>query len=137
MLDDLRATADSGVPDAPILIVEDDPGAVEVFEHMLKARGYSVRVALDAPSGLTEVGHAVPAAVLLDLRLPTADGLEFLRCLRATVPYAHVPVAVVTGDLFVEEWVARELETLGAQIHFKPLWEEDVMRIVQDLLTGA
>jgi hypothetical protein len=46
-------------------------------------------------------------------------------------------VAVVTGDYFVEEGVARELESLGAHIHFKPLWEEDVMRIVHDLLTKA
>ena len=137
MLADLPATADSAVPDASILVVEDDPGALEVFKHMLQAGGYSVRVALDAESGLTELARAVPAAVLLDLRLPTVDGLEFLRRLRATSTHGPVPVAVVTGDLFLEDRVARELETLGAQIHFKPLWEEDVMRIVQNLLTGA
>jgi len=137
MVDDLPATGDSGVRDASILIVEDDPGAVEAFEYMLKAEGYSVRVALDAQSGLAELERAAPAAVLLDLRLPTTDGLEFLRRLRATVPDANIPVAVVTGDYFVEERVARELERLRAQIHFKPLWEEDVMRIVHDLLTGA
>ena len=137
MVDDRPATGDSGVRDASILIVEDDPGAVEAFEYMLKAEGYGVRVALDAQSGLAELERAAPAAVLLDLRLPTTDGLEFLRRLRATVPHAHIPVAVVTGDYFVEERVARELERLGAQIHFKPLWEEDVMRIVHDLLTGA
>lgn len=137
MLDDLPAAADSGVRDASILVVEDDPGAVEAFEHMLKAEGYRVRVALDAPSGLAELERAAPAAVLLDLHLPITDGLEFLRRLRATVPHARVPVAVVTGDYFVEESVARELERLGARIHFKPLWDEDVMRIVHDLLTGA
>ncbi len=137
MVDDLPATVDSGVRDASILIVEDDPGAVEAFEYMLKVKGYSVRVALDAQSGFAELERTPPAAVLLDLRLPTTDGLEFLRRLRATVPNAHIPVAVVTGDLFVEEWVARELERLRAQIHFKPLWEEDVLRIVHDLLTAA
>ncbi len=123
--------------DASILIVEDDPGAVEAFEHILKAEGYGVRVTLDAESALLEVERAVPAAVLLDLHLPITDGVEFLRRLRATARYANVPVAVVTGDYLVDERVARELEMLGAQIHFKPLWEEDLIRIVRDLLSGT
>ena len=125
---------DSGVRDASILIVEDDHGAVEAFEHMLKAEGYDVRVTLDAESALVEIERAVPAAVLLDLHLPIANGLEFLRRLRATSRHAHIPVAVVTGDYFVDERVARELQVLGAQMYFKPLWEEDLIRIVRDLL---
>ncbi|OFW43214.1 MAG: hypothetical protein A3J29_14930 [Acidobacteria bacterium RIFCSPLOWO2_12_FULL_67_14b] len=136
MLDDLPATADSGVCDASILIVEDDPGAAEAYEYMLKAEGYCVRVALDARSGWAELARAAPAAVLLDLHLPATDGLEFLRRLRATVRYAPIPIAVVTGDYFVDERVARELEMLGAHVYFKPLWEEDLIRIVRDLLHG-
>ena len=132
----LFALGDSGVRDAQILIVEDDPGAVEAFKHMLKAEGYGIRVTLDTESALVEIERAVPAAVLLDLHLPVTDGLEFLRRLRATARHAHVPVAVVTGDYLVDERVARELQVLGAQIYFKPLWEEDLIRIVRDLLAG-
>lgn len=125
------------MPDTSILIVEDDLGAREAFEHMLKAEGYDVRVAPDAQSASAEIERAVPAVVLLDLHLPITDGLEFLRRLRATVRHAHIPIAVVTGDYFLDERVIRELEMLGAQVHFKPLWEEDLMRIVQGLLAGA
>jgi DNA-binding response OmpR family regulator len=135
--DELTATADSGASNASILIVEDDPGAVEAFRYMLKDQGYGVSVAHDAQTAFAHMEHAVPAAVILDLHLPITDGLEFLQRLRATVPQAHLPVAVVTGDYFVDERVAREIEKLCAQIHFKPLWEEDMLRIVRDLLTGA
>lgn len=137
MENDLPAPADADVREAAILIVEDDPGTVEAFEHMLKAEGYRVQVAVDAPSALAEVERATPAAVLLDLHLPITDGLDLLRRLRATVRHAHLPIAVVTGDYFLEERVARELERLGARIFFKPLWEEDLTRIVRDLITSS
>lgn len=128
---------DAGVREASILIVEDDPGAVEAFEYMLKAAGYGVRVAPDAQSALVEVERAVPAAVVLDLHLPISDGLEVLRQLRATARHAHIPVAVVTADYLVDERVTRELQVLGAQLYFKPLWEEDLIRIVGDLVPGT
>jgi DNA-binding response OmpR family regulator len=119
---------------ATILIVEDDPGAVETFKHILRLNGYGVRVALDAESGLQEVERVTPAAVLLDLHLPMADGVEFLRRVREIVTYAQMPIAVITGDYFVEEDLARELQTLGARVHFKPLWEEDLLKLIHDLL---
>ena len=137
MTEHLFALGDARVRDASILIVEDDPGAVEAFEHMLKAEGYGVRVAPDAQSAFVEIERAVPAAVVLDLHLPITDGLELLRGLRATSRHAHIPVAVVTGDYLVDERVTCELQVLGAQLYFKPLWEEDLIRIVRDLLPGA
>lgn len=137
MVRHLFALSDASVPDTSILIVEHDPGAVEAFEHILKAEGYGVRVAPDAQSASVEIECAVPAAVLLDLHLPITDGLEFLRRLRATGRHAHIPVAVVTGDYLVDERVTRELQVLGAQLYFKPLWEEDLIQIVRDLLPGT
>ncbi len=137
MMETIVAPVDAGVRKASILIVEDDPGAVEAFAHMLKAEGYGVRVAPDAPSAFVEVERQIPAAVVLDLHLPIADGLEVLRHLRATARHAHIPVAVVTGDYLVDERVTRELQVLGAQLYFKPLWEEDLIRIVRGLLPGT
>ena len=137
MTEHLVALGDARVRDASILIVEDDPGAVGAFEHILKAEGYGVRVAPDAQSAFVEIERAVPAAVVLDLHLPITDGLEVLRKLRATSRHAHIPVAVVTGDYLVDERVTRELQVLGAQLYFKPLWQEDLIRIVRDLLPGT
>lgn len=60
-----------------------------------------------------------------------------LRALRVSVAGATVPVAVVTGDYFIEEPVVAELERLGAAIHFKPLWDTDLLRLVADLIGPA
>jgi hypothetical protein len=46
-----------------------------------------------------------------------------------------VPVAILTGDYFIDEDVAHELQGLGARIHFKPVWDEDLRRIVEDLVS--
>ena len=137
MTEQFVAPGDARVRDATILIVEDDPGAAETFECMLKAQGYSVRMAPDAQSALVEVEREPPSAIVLDLHLPVTDGLEVLRQLRATARHAHIPVAVVTADYLVDERVTRELQVLGAQLYFKPLWEEDLIRIVRDLLPGT
>jgi DNA-binding response OmpR family regulator len=121
-------------PAATILIVEDDAVAVEVFEQILKLNGYAVRVAADAETGLLEYQRSDPSAVLLDLHLPMADGVEFLRRLRDSVPRTRVPVAVITGDYFVDESLAQEIQDLGARVHFKPLWEDDLLALVGELL---
>lgn len=137
MTEQILAPDDVGVRVVSILIVDDDPGAVEAFEYMLKAEGYGVRVAPDARSALVEIERRVPAAVVMDLHLPITDGLEVLRELRATARHAHMPVAMVTGDYLVDERVTRELQVLGARLYFKPLWEEDLIRIVRALVPAA
>jgi CheY-like chemotaxis protein len=119
---------------ATILIVEDDLGAMETFEHMLKTGGYDVRTAGDGQAALVEVERTRPDAVILDLHLPMADATDLLRDLRASPRHARIPVAIVTGDYLLDEEVAKELHALGARIYFKPLWEDDLMRITRELL---
>lgn len=129
--------AAAGPGDASILLVEDDPGALDAFTRMLNAEGYAVRLAADAPSALAEIERAVPAAVILDLHLPASDGLDVLRRLRTMAGVVCVPVAVVTGNYLLDERVAREVHTLGARLYFKPIWEEELIRIVRNLLPRA
>ncbi len=47
----------------------------------------------------------------------------------------HLPVAILTGDYFLDEDVARELNELGARVFFKPVWEDNLLRIVGQLLS--
>lgn len=120
--------------EATILIVDDDAGAAESFAPMLRSHGYDVRVAADAESGLNEVERSKPAAIVVDLHLPTVDGVEFLRRLRSSSRHSDVPVAVVTGDYQVDDEVTTQLQAMGTQLFFKPLWEDDLNKIVHDLV---
>jgi len=120
-----------------ILLIEDDIGAREAFEPMLKAHGFDVRLAVDAASGVNELQRSLPDVILLDLHLQDSNGVDFLRRFRQEFPHAATPSAVITGDYMVDEHVIRDLETLGARIFFKPLWEEDLVRIVGTLLSAG
>lgn len=117
-----------------ILIVDDDEAVTQTFARMLRLEGYTVRTAVTAESGLAEASLNNPDAIILDLRMPLVDGLGFLKRLRALGSSRQVPVAVVTGDYFLDEQVSSELRQLGAELKFKPLWLEDLVGLAKTLL---
>src|SRR4026208_1176657 len=110
-----------------ILIVDDDEGVTQTFARMLRLEGYQVRTAVSAEKGLIEAAASHPDAIILDLRMPLVDGLGFLRRLRAHVDQRETPVAIVTGDYFLDDSVSTELRELGAELRFKPLRPEDLV----------
>jgi DNA-binding response OmpR family regulator len=117
-----------------ILIVDDDPSVTETFERMLRLEGYHVVTALSAEAGLSQAERASPNAIILDLRMPLTDGLQFLRIVRTKPGLQKVPVAIVTGDYFLDQQVSNELRELGADLRFKPLWLEDLLALARNLL---
>ncbi len=117
-----------------ILIVDDDEGVTQTFARMLRLEGYQVRTAVSAETGLREAENSRPDAIILDLRMPLVDGLGFLRRLRSHDEQRLVPVAIVTGDYFLDDSVSTELRELGAELRFKPLWLEDLVGLARNLL---
>jgi len=117
-----------------ILIVDDDEGVTQTFARMLRLEGYQVCTAGNAEKGLVEAEKNHPDAIILDLRMPLIDGLGFLRRLRAHDDQRTTPVAIVTGDYFLDDSVANELQELGAEVRFKPLWLEDLVGLARTLL---
>jgi DNA-binding response OmpR family regulator len=118
-----------------ILIVDDDEGVTQTFARMLRLEGFKVRTAVSAESGLREAEEYHPDAIILDLRMPLLDGLGFLRRLRSQQEQDHqTPVAIVTGDYFLDDSVSNELRELGAELRFKPLWLEDLVGLARNLL---
>ena len=119
---------------ATILVVDDDEGVTQTFARMLRLEGYDVRTAMNAETGLREADKSRPDAIILDLRMPFVDGLGFLRRLRARDEQRNTPVAIVTGDYFLDDQVSAELRELGAELKFKPLWLEDLVGLARHLL---
>jgi len=119
---------------AKILIVDDDEGVTQTFARMLRLEGYQVRTAVNAENGLREAEQSHPDAIILDLRMPLVDGLGFLRRLRSRADQRGTPVAIVTGDYFLDDAVSTELRELGAELRFKPLWLEDLVGLARNLL---
>jgi len=119
---------------ASILIVDDDEGVTQTFARMLRLEGFSVSTAVNAESGLQMADETKPDAIILDLRMPLVDGLGFLRRLRQNTGHQGTPVAIVTGDYFLDDAVSTELRELGAELRFKPLWLEDLVGLARNLV---
>lgn len=133
----LMAPAPTPEPAArSILIVDDDSAVAETFSRMLRLEGYEVTTTLDPEEGLSMAGTLRPSAIILDMRMPIVNGLQFLRRVRSTPALAGVPVAIVTGDYFMGEPVMNELRALGAVIRFKPLWLEDLVALARAMVTN-
>ena len=77
-----------------ILIVEDEENLLEALKYNLEHSGYQVVTAADGGKGLEIAREADPVLVILDIMLPTLDGLEVCRLLRRT---SDVPVLMLTA----------------------------------------
>lgn len=117
-----------------IVIIEDDEFAAYLFKRVLTANGYAVFVSTGEPDSLAGLPQQHPAALLVDLHLGEVDGLELLRRLRGVRALRTVPAAVITGDYFTDARVSRDLESLGIEMHLKPIWDDELLRVVAGLL---
>ena len=70
------------MPSAKILVIDDEPGILNLVTSYLKADGYEVYTAADGLSGLKAARTFEPDLVILDIMLPGLDGLELLARLR-------------------------------------------------------
>lgn len=81
-----------------ILVIDDDPDVLELFEYTLKKEGYQV---VTAPSGLNAAWaleeDTPPDVILLDLMMPTLDGYELCRYLKSSDEFKDIPVVIVSA----------------------------------------
>ena len=122
---------------AHILIVDDDQVVGETFARMLTLSGYRVTTVQSVDSALVATSEEVPDALIVDMRMPVVSGLDFLRLLSRDGRLREVPVAIVTGDYFLNEPILAEMRSLGATVRYKPLWMDDLSALAQSLLARA
>jgi DNA-binding response OmpR family regulator len=80
-----------------ILVVDDEPEAVELVEFNLRQSGFEVITAADGAEALKKAHATLPSLVVLDLMLPEVDGLEVCKMLRRDPATASVPIVMVTA----------------------------------------
>lgn len=80
-----------------ILVVDDEPDAVELIEFNLKAAGYEVVRANDGEEALKKARMTLPDLIVLDLMLPEVDGMEVCKILRRDQKTSIIPVVMVTA----------------------------------------
>lgn len=80
-----------------ILIVDDEPDAIELLEFNLKQAGFDVVAAEDGAEALRKAKNSAPALIVLDVMLPELDGLEVCKLLRRDPTTAALPIIMLTA----------------------------------------
>jgi signal transduction histidine kinase/CheY-like chemotaxis protein len=81
---------------ATILVIDDDPGACEIIERNLLKDGFSVVTASSGEQGLRLAHELQPAAITLDVLMPSMDGWSVLRALKADPVLHKIPVIMLS-----------------------------------------
>ncbi|HXH04887.1 MAG TPA: response regulator [Candidatus Nitrosotenuis sp.] len=103
-----------------ILIVEDEQVLSSAYETLLKQAGYEVEVAYDGKDALTKTTSFEPDLILLDLRMPVMDGVEFLK--HYNLPKEHPNVKVILFSNYDMQEEIDEAYRLGADKYVLKAW---------------
>ena len=85
--------------EAPILIVEDDPGFAKILGEICHEKGFKYIACPTAEEAIEWLALQTPQAVLLDMQLPKRDGWSVLSHIKENPSTLHIPVYVMSaGD---------------------------------------
>ena len=82
----------------PILIVDDNPANLKLVRMLLDGDGYEVRTAGDAEEALAALKEFRPRLILMDLQLPTMDGLTLTRRLKSDPTTREIIILALTAS---------------------------------------
>ncbi len=112
------------MPKARIAVIDDERSMREMLVLGLEREGYEVRVAHDATTLLRLVRQWSADALILDIMLPQATGIELLPKIRA---YTQAPILMVTAR--GEKSMKLEALTLGADDYIQKPFDFDELLV--------
>jgi CheY-like chemotaxis protein len=114
---------------ARVLIVEDDKGIRDILRLALESTGYPVRVAINGSDALEALEREPADVIVLDVRMPVMDGLEFAHRYRARG--GRGAFVVLTA---AQEMAQAQHEFAGARFIEKPF---DLDRLLDAIADAA
>jgi len=116
-----------------ILIIDDHVELTQILgEYFRIKKGYNVLTAADGKVALNIIHEQTPELVLLDMKLPSVNGLEILKILRKDYPNSRVIVMTAYDTEY-----KKEIDAVGYDAFFiKPILFEELKDTVDALLSG-
>lgn len=119
-----------------VLVVEDDPGLLELVARILEMEGYVVQTASSSHAALAAVQAAEPDVLLLDLILPDSDGILLHGRLRRLRPGIEARTIFMTG-FTSQQPVVEYLRSLSAVFLHKPFAAAELVSAVGQVARKA
>jgi CheY-like chemotaxis protein len=80
-----------------ILLVEDDPMVIRMYQRKLEFEGFKVTLAFNGEEGLEALKKETPNIILLDVMMPKMNGIETLKAIRSDEKYKALPIIILTN----------------------------------------
>jgi two-component system response regulator RpfG len=122
-----------------VLIVEDSPLVRKMYGLVFSRRDHELTTAEDGRKGLEALtGEPRPFdLILLDLRMPDMDGVEFIRAVRRTGRFRDIPIVLTTVEPDGSPLLAEALALEVAAVVKKPWKPHELRAVVQTVLNDA
>ena len=135
--DQLLKTIDTAITGGGmILVVDDEEELCETFQELLGRKGYSVSIAHDGETAIEMVRTNSFDVIMLDMKLPTLNGLETYLAIREVRP--HVTVILITGYPSEMGEMAKMAVEKNAYICLeKPLDMETFLPLLREIMDEA
>src|SRR5216684_1892154 len=114
-----------------ILVIDDEPLNLKLFNLTLIKRGYRVLQASDGYHGFVLAHDGRPDLIVMDVQLPGISGLEVTRALKDSVHTQNIPVVIATAFIIDEEKL-RESRCNGYMT--KPYAMKDFIALIESLI---
>ena len=111
-----------------ILIVDDDDAMADLLCQRLEGQGYETIVAASGEDGLAMARRHVPSLVLLDLRLPDADGFNVCQELADSSETCTIPVIILSG--MERPDIIRRSRAAGCQYYVRKPYDPNALLIL-------
>jgi len=123
------------MPEATVLVVDDDPVIQGLLRVNFEMEGYEVIVAGDGLEGLERARSEQPDVVILDIMMPRMDGLEVARTLKADPATATIPILLLSAK--AQEVEVRAGGATGADAYVtKPFDPLELLKRVEALISA-
>lgn len=113
-----------------VLVVDDDPQALQSLAEILTASDYKVQTACDAMTAFQAIQSNTPDIILLDIKLPDIDGFQVCRRLKEGDSCTDTPVIFISGLQDVSEKV-KAFSAGGVDYITKPFEANEVLARVR------
>ena len=115
-----------------VFLVDDDASVRKALDRLIRSFGFEVEPLADAASFLMCAVPAVPACLVLDIRMPGMSGLELKAAIEGTS--LALPVVFITGHGDAEVR-AQALAAGAVDVLFKPIGAEALLEAIERALS--
>lgn len=103
-----------------ILIVEDNPVNMELFQDLLEMDGFVVKKAINGLEAIDRAKEELPDLILMDIQIPEMDGWEAIKILKEMSETQNIPIIALTAHAM--EGDKEKAMTLGCHSYIsKPI----------------